>query len=98
MRVQARRFELLEELRSLGRLAATALRFGDDPSTWDALALANVKRPALLVELTILENCGAADLFRFLSAGPELRGQVIDSVLTAGGLYNSRAQFVEILL
>jgi hypothetical protein len=30
------------------------------------------KRPTILAELAILENDGAAELMRFLSAGPEL--------------------------
>jgi hypothetical protein len=98
-RVKARRFEVSEELRGLGRTELQAREAGmSDPAAWDALALVYRKRPTLLAELTILENYGAANLIRFLSAGSELREQVIDGVLTAGGLYDSRSRFIEILL
>lgn len=96
-RVQTPRFELLEELRSLGRLETTVHSAGTDhPSTWDALALVHRGRPALLAELAILENCRAADLIRFVSASREQRAKVIDGVLMRGGLCDSRGRFVEV--
>ena len=68
-RVQARRFELLEGVRSLGRLELAAHEAGaDHPATWDALALVYRDSPVLLAELEILENGGAAHLIRFVSA------------------------------
>ena len=68
-RVQARRFDLLEHLRGLGRLELAAHRAGaDHPATWDALALVYRESPVLLAELEILENRGAADVIRFLNA------------------------------
>jgi hypothetical protein len=38
---------------------------------------------------------GAADLLRFLSAGPEERKRVIDGVIVRGGLSDSGGRFVE---
>ena len=99
-RVKARRFELLEELRGLGRAELGAHGAGmNHPATWGALALVYRRRPAILAELAILENCGAADLIRFLSAGSELRERVIDAVTLRGGLYDTRAgKVVELAL
>jgi hypothetical protein len=98
-RVHARRFELLNELRALSRLGLRAHEAGaNHPATWGALALLYREWPGVAAELGVLENCSAADLIRFLSAAPELRARVLDGVLTAGGLYDSRARFVEILL
>ncbi|MGA2631353.1 MAG: hypothetical protein ABSG54_14235 [Terriglobia bacterium] len=94
-RAKARRFELLEELRGLGRLEAKASVAGvNHLATWDTLALAHGRRPALLAELAILENCGAADLILFLSAGSEFRAQMIEGVLMRGGpLWETSAKF-----
>lgn len=98
-RVQARRFELLNELRALGRLGLLAHEAGaNHPATWGALALLYREWPGVAAELRILENCGAADLIRFLSAAPGLREHAIDGVIKAGGFYDSRGRFVEILL
>jgi hypothetical protein len=77
---RARRFELLEELPSLDRLEFSAHQAGaDHPAAWGALALVHSVRPALLAELTILENCGAADLLESaapLPAAPKSSSQV----------------------
>lgn len=95
-RARARRFELLEELRGLGRVELQAHEAGmDHPATWGALALVYAEWSGLVAELAILENCGAADLFRFLSADNATRGRVIAGVLERGRLYNSGATFVE---
>ena len=74
--IRTRRFELLQELRGLGRLEVEAHTAGaNHPATWDALALVYRERPALLAEFVIPENCGVAELNRLFSAGPELRQQ-----------------------
>jgi hypothetical protein len=97
--LQERRFDLLERLRAFGRSEIDAHRAGaDHPTTWDGLARVYSERPRILTELTALENCRAADLVRLLTAGPEQRARMMDAVLIAGGVFDSRAQFVEILL
>jgi len=96
-RVKARRFELMEELRGLGRLEVRAHEAGlDHPATWGALELVYCDRPALLAELAILEECGAADLLRFLSADNATRERVIARVIERGGLYDHADRFVEV--
>ncbi len=65
-------------------------------ATWDALETVYRDRPALLAELAILENCGAADLLRFLTADSATRGRVIAGVIEHGGLYDSDGKFVEV--
>jgi len=96
-RVRVRRFELLGYLRALGDLDSTAHRLGpDNPETWNALSAVYAERPAVLAELTILENADAADLLRFLSAEPEVREQVIDGVLMRVGLTDTYGRFVEV--
>jgi hypothetical protein len=96
-RTKTRRLELMDELRGLGRLEAVAHEAGlDHPATWDALEMVYRDRPALLAELAILENCGAADLLRFLSADIATRERVIASVIERGGLYDSSGRFVEV--
>ena len=98
-RVRARGFDLLQRLRALGRSELAAHQAGADrPTTWERLARVYRERPQILTELTVLENCRAADLILILTAGPEPREWMVDAVLMAGGFYNSRAQFVEILL
>jgi hypothetical protein len=87
-RVKARRFELLEEWRGLGRLEVEAHTAGaNHPATWGGLALVYRERPAILAELTILENAGAADLLRFLAAHPGAQARVIDGGACAGRTY-----------
>jgi ribosomal protein L37AE/L43A len=62
-RVKARRFELSGLLHTVNDMESAAHILGpDNPATWDALAQVCGKRPGLLAELAILENCGAADL------------------------------------
>lgn len=95
-RVKARRFELQEELHALNRIEAGAHDAGPTDAVWDALARVYAERPALLVELATLENGGAADLVRFLSADPATRGRVVASVTERGGLYNLDGRFVEV--
>ena len=96
-RVRVRRFDLLDRLHALAGLESTAHGLGPDNSeTWDVLSAVYVERPAVLAELTILENAGAADLLRFLSTEPEVREQVIDGVLMRGGLTETYGRFVEV--
>jgi hypothetical protein len=96
-RVRARRFELMEELRGLGRLEVGAHEAGlDHPATWDALEIVYRDRLAILAELAILENCVAADLLRFLGADHVARGRVIASVIERGGLYDGGGKFIEV--
>ncbi len=97
VRVKARRFELLGELHTLNRLEVRAHEAEpDNPATWDALARVYAEPPTVLVELAILENGGAADLVRFLSADNATRGRVMAVVTERGGLYNSDGRFVEV--
>lgn len=96
--VKARRFELMEQLRWLGRLEVRAHEAGlNHPATWDALGMIYRDRPALLAELAIIENCGAAYLNRFLSERQEAREREIDGVLVRGGIWDSQGKFVEVL-
>ena len=98
-RVQAKRFGLLQRLRAVGRVELAAHEAGaDHPNTWDWLARAYRERPHVLTELTMLENSKTGDLIRFLTAGPEQRAGMVNAVLTAGGVYDPRARFVEIPL
>jgi hypothetical protein len=94
--VRVRRFELYDELRSLSPIETVAHLAGlEHPAAWDALETAYRNRPALLAELSILENCGAPDLVRFLSADNATRGRVIASVIERGGLYDCGGKFFE---
>jgi hypothetical protein len=94
-RVKARRFEVLDGLHTLNRLEVRGHETGpDNAATWHALAQVYGRRPALLVELTILENCGAADLIRFLSVPTATREAVISRVLAAGGLFDVDGKFL----
>ena len=96
-RIKARRFALLDELHALNRVEWHSHDAGSEhPVTWDALAMVYGERPGILAELTILENCSAADLLRFLSAGEAARQAAIDGVLARGGVYDSGQQFVEV--
>ncbi len=98
-RVRARRFELLQELRELGRLELEAHEAGlGHAATWDTLALVYPERPALLAELTILEERSAADLIRFLTADAATRVQIVSEVVFAGGLHDGRGRFLELAL
>ena len=86
-RTKARRFELLEELQRLNHLELQAHEAGPDhPATWGALALLYGEEPAVLAELAILENRGAADLIRFLTADGAARESEIAGVIEHGGL------------
>jgi hypothetical protein len=95
--VRVRRFELYDELRGLSRIDAGGHQAGlGYPAAWDALEMGYRNRPALLAELSILENCGAADLVKFLSADDETRGRVIARVIQRGGLYDCGGKFIEV--
>jgi hypothetical protein len=81
----------------LNRLELRAQDAGlDHPATWDVLALVYGGRPALLSELAILENCGAADLIRFLSADNAMQERAITRVIENGGLYGHAGEFVDV--
>ncbi|MGH9454222.1 MAG: hypothetical protein ACRD2O_09675 [Terriglobia bacterium] len=95
-RVKARRMELLDLLHDLNRLEIAAHDAGpEQPETWDALATVYAKRPVVMVELTALENCGAAELIRFLNSDRE-RESVIGRAILRGGLPDSSGRFVEV--
>ena len=92
-RAKARRFELLEELHTMNRLEWQVRDAGPDhPVTWDALALVHRRRPVVLAELTILENFGAAELLRSVSASPEEGERSLETVILRGGLCDLRRQ------
>jgi len=96
-RVKARRFQLLDGLDTLNRLELVAHEAGrDNPATWDGLAPVYGRRPTLLAELAILENGGAADLIRFLSADNAVREWAIKRVIERGGLYGHVSEVVEV--
>jgi hypothetical protein len=96
-RIKARRFELLDRLHMLNDLEARAHRLGpDNPETWDALAGVYAERPGVLAELGILENCPAANLLRFLSAGSEERQRAIDGLIARGGLCDAAGRFMDV--
>ena len=94
--VKARRLELMEEVRGLGRLELGAHTAPNHPLTWDSLSTVYRERPAALAELAILENCGAGDLIRFLSVPQQARDRVIGNVLMRGGVWDSQRKFVEV--
>jgi hypothetical protein len=95
-RVKPRRFELMEQLRSLGRVEFGAHTKPNHPLAWDALEMVYRGRPTLLAELAILENCTAAELLRFLSADTSTRARVIASVIERGGFHDSGGKFLEV--
>jgi len=93
--VKARRFELLDRLHDLNRLESSAHGAGLTEAALATLATVYRERPGILAELAVLENCGAADLARFLSADSATRESAIDRVLIHGGLHDSSGKFVE---
>jgi len=97
-RVKTRRFELYDELHSLNRVEVGAHARPDHPAVWDAFALVYRQRPAILAELTFLENAHARAITRFLAATPEEQQALIDRVLEHGGLCDSKGKFVELTL
>lgn len=95
--VKALRLEVSDQVRWLGRLEVRAHGAGlGHAAIWDALEMVYRDRPALLAELVILENWGAADLLGFLSANDATRGRVIAKVIERGGLYDSEGKFNEV--
>jgi hypothetical protein len=82
----------------LNRLEALAHDAGPTEASWEALALVFAERPLLLAELAILENCGAADLIRFLAGFARGREQMIDAVFSTGALYDRAGRLVEVRL
>jgi len=96
-RVKARRFELLDHLHSLNRFESQARELGmNDSAAWDTLERVYRERPIALAELAILENCGAADLLRFLGASPERREREVGRLMMRGWVHDSRGGLVEV--
>jgi hypothetical protein len=95
-RVKARRLEIMEQLRNFGRIELGAHVAPTHPLAWDDLAMVYSQRPAALAELTALENCGASDLFRFLTADNATRERAITRVIGRGGVYDPADKFVEV--
>jgi hypothetical protein len=95
--LHARQLEVLSNLRMLGRIEVTAHDAGaNDPQTWGILNLVCTERPGMLVELLILENCGARDALSFLAADSQTRAKRIAEVIERGGLCDSDGRFVEL--
>jgi ribosomal protein L37AE/L43A len=81
-RIQARRFELLEELRSSSRLEQHAHEAGSDhPATWPALALVYAEQPRIEAELAVPESTPARDLVRFLGSDERTRAEIVAKVI-----------------
>lgn len=81
-RIQARRFVLLEDLRSSNRLEQRAHEAGTDhPATWPALALVYAEQPRIEAELAILENASARDLVRFIGSDEQTRADIVRTVI-----------------
>jgi hypothetical protein len=98
-RAKMRWSELLDHLHTLDRLEIQAHDGGPNcPTTWGALALVYAQRPGALAELALLENAGAAELVRFLSAGGTAREVMLAKVIERGGVTDSRRRFVELAL
>ena len=102
--VDTRRAELLDSLRELNRLEALAHGAGPSEPGWDILALVYGELPAVAVELFLLEHAGVSDLLSLLTDRPVCstpftnssgRRQIVDSVLSAAGLYDAQGRFVE---
>jgi hypothetical protein len=71
------------------------------PNLWACIVAppGQMKTPtqaAFTQHIARLENCGAADLLRFLSAGEAERQAAIARVLARGGVYDSLQRFVEV--
>jgi hypothetical protein len=80
-RVRARHMQLLGALRYLDHLQAEVSCLGPgDEGAWSALASSYRQRLNILAELSILENCPATDLVRFLVADGPTREAAIDRV------------------
>jgi len=75
--VKARRLELQERLRELGRVELLAHEQGsDDPAAWDALAVVYAEQPMIEQGLDALEPAGVADAVRILCGVGELESAV----------------------
>jgi hypothetical protein len=72
--VKARRFELLAELRALGRLEYLAHDAGmDHPATWNALARVYADMPGIEAGLLALETAKASDVLSLLTNSANVR-------------------------
>jgi hypothetical protein len=96
VRVQARRFELLDRLHDLNRRESVAHDAGPTEAAWDTLAVCYRERGPILAELAILEDCGAADVIRFLSADSPTRHNAITAVIERDGLCDSSGRLIKV--
>ena len=81
-RIRARRMELYEARRSLGRIrdgAGQALRRNpSDETAWSALAFVNDRLPKVQAELLLLETAPIGESLAFLEASQSERGRALD--------------------
>lgn len=76
---KARRFELYQELRGLGRVEAGAHRAGPTEAAWNALAMVYRQRPIVEQELEQLESGDAETALQCL-----IRGAMTAKAITLG--------------
>src|SRR6266571_2627065 len=65
-------------------------------AAWDALARVYTELPRVRAELLILETALVRDRLRFLNESAEVRCEVVDRVIAAGGLTDATGKFVEL--
>lgn len=98
--IRARRLELYDSCRALGRILDGAHRRlqqnAEDVAAWSALALVYRHLRGVGAQLALLENAPMRERLAFLTAPePESRRKV-EEVLLAGGLVDERGRFVEL--
>ena len=64
-------------------------------AAWDALARVYTELPRVRAELLILETALVRDRLRFLNESAEVRCEVVDRVIAAGGLTDARGKFAD---
>ena len=96
-RVQPRRFELYDELRTLAQIEKGAHTAGADrPEVWDSLDLVYKRRSLIVAELTFLEAAIGPRVERFLDATPEHQRVVCEAILENGGIVDRDGKFIEV--
>ena len=65
-------------------------------AVWDALARVYTELPRVRAELLILETALVRDRLRFLNESTEVRRDVVDRVVAAGGSTGTRGKFIEL--